>query len=98
MSPSALPTPAYYVLGIASGTPVLPSIYCRYVPPPADATEDEKAQYPEGDCMTTFHGPLPNPAESGLEAVAFDTPEAAQAHCAAEIKAGSTWHYALWIA
>lgn len=98
-SPTSLPQEPvlkFLILGIHSDYPTLPNLYCRYLPLPDDASPEEKADAPEGECFSTFDGTLPDPYTRGLEPIVFASLEAAKAHIATEIAEGSNWTYALW--
>ncbi len=89
---------SYYILGIAtSHGPELPYLYCRYLPGLLceDDTQEEAIAWNYKECMAGgFSGVLP--PSHGLEAIHFKSIEAAKAHIAAEVSAGSNWTYALW--
>lgn len=83
----------FYILGISTHSHTFPSLYCRYLPDPDTGLPVEGEQ----ECFYGgFTGTLPDPSTTGLEAIAFNHLEDAQAHIAAEIAGGSTWTYALW--
>jgi hypothetical protein len=91
----------YHILGISPDSITFSHLLCRYTDP-SDVEELRQKELDlgvpdsQGEIMLgSFTGTLPDPATSGLEALTFDTIEAADAKIRAELAAGSTFIYAL---
>lgn len=80
----------YHILGICAESLTFPSILCRLTNP-IQARKLGQQEIMHG----SFFGTLPDPEVTELEAVAFDTFEAAETYVKAEKAAGSTWIYAI---